>query len=38
MEFLNDHLLKGTVKEITITKDPASEVFNHRAWVNTHDG
>ena len=38
MEFLNDYLLKNQVKEINITKDRRSEVFNFRAEITTHDG
>lgn len=38
MEFLNDHLLKGNIKEIKIKRDRSSEVFNHRAEIDTHDG
>lgn len=38
MNFLNDHLLKNNVKEIKITKDRRSEVFNHRAEIDTNDG
>ena len=35
MDFLNNYLLKNNVKEITITKDRRSEVFNYRADVTT---
>lgn len=38
MQFLNDYLLKNQIKEITITKDKRSEVFNFRAEFQTHDG
>ena len=38
MSFLNDYLLKNTIKEIKIKKDRASEVFNHRAEIDTTDG
>ena len=38
MEFLNNYLLKNNVKEITITKDRRSEVFNYRAEVTTNSG
>lgn len=38
MQFLNDHLLKGNVKDIKIKRDRSSEVFNHRAEIDTHDG
>ena len=35
MDFLNNYLLKNNVKEITITKDKRSEVFNYRAEITT---
>lgn len=38
MEFLNNYLLTNKVKEIRISKDRASEVFNHRAEIETVDG
>ena len=38
MEFLNDYLTKGQIKEINITKDRRSEVFNFRAEILTRDG
>jgi len=38
MTFLNDYLLKNEIAEIKITKDRRSEVFNHRAEIDTHDG
>jgi len=38
MQFLNDYLLKNQIKEITITKDKRSEVFNFRAEFTAHDG
>ena len=38
MSFLNDYLLKNQVKEIKISKDRRSEVFNHRAEIDTTDG
>ena len=38
MTFLNDYLLKNQIKEIKIAKDPRSEVFNHRAEIDTVDG
>ena len=38
MTFLNDYLLKNQVSEIKISKDRRSEVFNHRAEIDTHDG
>lgn len=38
MSFLNDYLLKNQIKEIKIKKDRASEVFNHRAEIDTADG
>jgi AFG3 family protein len=37
-DFLNDHLLKSNIKEITITKDKRSEVFNYRAEITTISG
>ena len=37
-DFLNDYLLKNNVKEITITKDKRSEVFNYRAEITTMSG
>jgi ATP-dependent Zn protease len=38
MEFLNNYLLKDNVKEIWITKDRRSEVFNYRAELVTNSG
>ena len=38
MDFLNNYLLKNQVSEIRIKKDPRSEVFNHRAEIDTVDG
>ena len=38
MDFLNNYLLKNNVKEINITKDRRSEVFNYRAEVVTNSG
>ena len=38
MNFLNDYLLKNQVSEIKISKDRRSEVFNHRAEIDTVDG
>jgi hypothetical protein len=38
MDFLNNYLLKNNVKEINITKDRRSEVFNYKAEVVTHSG
>jgi hypothetical protein len=38
MDFLNNYLLKNNVKEITISKDRRSEVFNYRAEILTHQG
>ena len=38
MQFLNDYLLKNQIKEISITKDKRSEVFNFRAEFQTYDG
>ena len=37
-DFLNEYLLKNNVKEITITKDKRSEVFNYRAEITTMTG
>lgn len=37
-DFLNEYLLKNNVKEITITKDKRSEVFNYRAEITTMSG
>lgn len=37
-DFLNDYLLKNNVKEITITKDKRSDVFNYRAEITTNSG
>lgn len=38
MQFLNDYLLQNKIKEIQISKDRRSEVFNFRAEIITHDG
>ncbi len=38
MDFLNNYLLKNNVKEINITKDRRSEVFNYKAEVVTMTG
>jgi hypothetical protein len=38
MDFLNNYLLKNNVKEINITKDRRSEVFNYRAEIVTNSG
>ena len=38
MDFLNNYLMKNLVKEINISKDRRSEVFNHRAEIETVDG
>ena len=38
MDFLNNYLLKNNVKEISITKDRRSEVFNYRAEITTMNG
>lgn len=38
MDFLNNYLLKSNVKEVSITKDKRSEVFNHRAEILTNTG
>lgn len=37
-DFLNEYLLKNNVKEIIITKDKRSEVFNYRAEITTMSG
>jgi len=38
MDFLNNYLMTNKVKDIKITKDRRSEVFNHRAEIETVDG
>jgi len=38
MDFLNNYLIQNTVKDIKITKDRNSEVFNHRAEIEMTDG
>lgn len=38
LDFLNNYLLKNQVKEINITKDRRSEVFNYRAEIVTNQG
>lgn len=38
MQFLNDYLLMNKISGIKIAKDPRSEVFNHRALIDTTDG
>lgn len=38
MDFLNNYLLQNRVKEIKITKDRRSEIFNHRAEIEMVDG
>lgn len=38
MDFLNQYLLKNQVKEINITKDRRSAVFNYRAEIEMVDG
>lgn len=38
MDFLNNYLMANKIKEIKITKDRRSEVFNHRAEIETIDG
>lgn len=38
MDFLNNYLLKNNIKEINITKDRRSEVFNYRAEIVTMSG
>lgn len=37
MDFLNNYLLKNNIREIIITKDRRSEVFNYRAEIVTFD-
>jgi len=38
MDFLNEYLLKNKVKEINITKDRRSTVFNYKAEIEMDDG
>ena len=38
VDFLNNYLLQGKVKEIQITKDLRTEVFNYRAEIEMLDG
>ena len=38
MDFQKNYLLQNKVKEINISKDRRSEVFNHRAEIETVDG
>lgn len=38
MDFMNNYLLQHKVKEIKISKDRNSEVFNHRADIEMTDG
>lgn len=38
MDFLNNYLMQNRVKDIKITKDLNSEVFNHRAEIEMTDG
>lgn len=38
MDFLNNYLIQNKVKDIKITKDRSSEVFNHRAEIEMTDG
>ncbi len=38
MDFVNEYLTKNRVKQITITKDKRSDVFNYRADIETHEG
>lgn len=38
MDFLNNYLIQNKVKDIKITKDRNSEVFNHRAEIEMTDG
>lgn len=35
MDFLNNYLLKNNIKEIQISKDKRTEVFNYRAEILT---
>ena len=35
---MNDYLLQNKISEIKIKKDRRSEIFNHRAEIDTHDG
>jgi CRISPR/Cas system-associated exonuclease Cas4 (RecB family) len=37
MEFCNEYLLKNQVKEINITKDRRSTVFNYKAEITMID-
>ena len=38
MDFVNNYLTQNRVKQITITKDRRSDVFNYRADIETHEG
>ena len=38
IDFLNKYLLTGQVKEISISKDRRTEVFNYRAEITMLDG
>jgi len=38
MDFMNNYLMQNKVKEIKISKDRNSEVFNHRADIELNDG
>jgi ATP-dependent Zn protease len=38
IEFINQYVLREKVKEIFVTKDPRSEVFNFRADIDCQDG
>jgi hypothetical protein len=38
MDFMNNYLMQNKVKEIMISKDRNSEVFNHRAEIELNDG
>lgn len=38
MDFLNNYLTQNRVKQIAITKDNRSEIFNYRAEIEMVDG
>jgi len=38
MDFVDQYLTKNRVKQITITKDKRSDVFNYRADIETQEG
>jgi len=38
MDFVDQYLSKNRVKQITVTKDKRSDVFNYRADIETHEG